>query len=294
MSYVELFGKQIPVRSHHCKYYDNDPEPIEPYINVYVRSKGCNATCKFCEFSNDAHPFNFDKYLEILNEVKKVRVKKFSFTGGEPTLNYNQFRKIILLTREHHPDSSFVLNSNGLNLTKIKDDLEIYNELDSISLSRHHYLDEINNEIFGFKSISSEEIKEIQLNSKNKSLINLSCNLTKGYIDSKEEVYKYLEYANSIGIQWLGLVSLMPINDYCKENLIDFNSLDLVSDRFNLTKVWSYENYCRCNNYVYIPEDLNNVIRVYYKYTYNPYDININLVFDGENLTTGFTNNIII
>ena len=81
---------------------------------------------------------------------------------------------------------------------------------------------------------------------------------------------------------------------YCKENLIDFNALDLVSDRFNLTKVWSYENYCRCNNYVYIPEDLNNVIRVYYKYTYNPYDININLVFDGENLTTGFTNNIII
>lgn len=221
-------------------------------------------------------------------------MKKFAFTGGEPTLNYNQFRKTILLTREHHPDSCFVLNSNGLNLTKIKDDIEIYNELDSISLSRHHYLDEVNNEILGFKSISSEEIKEIQSNNRNKSFINLSCNLTKGYIDSKEEVYKYLEYANSIGIQWLGLVSLMPINDYCKENLIDFNALDLVSDRFNLTKVWSYENYCRCNNYVYIPEKLDNVIRVYYKYTYNPYDININLVFDGENLTTGFTNNIII
>jgi len=68
--------------------------------------------------------------------------------------------------------------------------------------------------------------------------------------------------------------------------------IDLVSDRFNLTKVWSYENYCRCNNYVYIPENLN-LIRVYYKYTYNPSDGNTNLVFDGENLRVGFTNNII-
>jgi len=295
MNFIELFGKQIPVRSHYCKFYDYEPESIEPYVNIYVRSKGCNAKCKFCEFYNDASPFNYDKYLSILNEVKnKVRVKKFAFTGGEPTLNYEQFRKNVLLTREHYPDVVFVLNTNGLNLNKLKKDEEIYNQIDSISLSRHHYIDEINNQILGFNSILAEDIKEIQSNSQDKNLINLTCNLTKSYIDSKEEIYKYLEFADSINIQNVGLVSLMPVNDYCKENLIDFNSLDLVSDRFNLTKVWTYENYCRCNNYIYIPESLHNVIRVYYKYTYNPYDININLVFDGENLTTGFTNNIIL
>lgn len=294
MNQVELFGKQIQVRSHYCQFFNHELEEIEPYVNIYIRSRGCNAKCKFCEYYDDASIFNFDKYTYILNEIKdKIKIKKFSFTGGEPTLNYEQFRKIILLTRKHFPKTTFVLNTNGLNLNKLEQDKEIYDEINSISLSRHHYNDDINDEIFGTKTISSVDIKRIQNNNKDKIFINLTCNLSKGYIDSKEEVYKYLEYANSINIQYVGLVSLMPINDYCKENLIDFDILDLTSDRFNLTKVWTYDDVCRCNNYVYIPEDLNNVIKVYYKYTYNP-GTNPNLIFDGENLTSGFTEKVIL
>lgn len=295
MNFIELFGKQIPVRSHYCKFYDYDPKPLpEPYVNIYVRSKGCNAKCKFCEFYNDASPFNFEKYLYILNEVKdKVRIKKFAFTGGEPTMNYKQFQKIVNITKKHLPNSARVLNTNGYNLDVFKNDEEIFSSIDSISLSRHHYQDKLNNEILGFKSAPKKLLKQIQAENLDKNILHLSCNLIKGYIDSKEEIYKYLEFASSIGIQSVGFVSLMPINDYCKDNLIDFNSLDLVSDRFNLTKIWTYENYCRCNNYVYIPKNLKNVIRVYYKNTYNPYDININLVFDGENLRAGFTEEII-
>lgn len=296
MNFINLFGKEISIRSHYCKFYDNELEPItEPYVNIYVRSKGCNAKCKFCEFADTASIFDYDKYLYILNEIKdKVKIKKFSFTGGEPTLNYKQFQNLVKITRENYKDSAFVLNSNGLNLDKLTTDLETYNEIDSIALSRHHYLDKKNNEILGFKSASKKELKIIQENSKNKNILHLSCNLIKGYIDSKEEIYNFLEFASSIGIQSVGFVSLMPINDYCKENLIDFNTLDLVNDRFNLTKVWSYENYCKCNNYVYIPKNLNNVIKVYYKNTYNPFDVNTNLSFDGKNLKIGFTDNIII
>jgi len=295
MDFIELFGKQIPIRTHYCKFFDSKPAPLkEQYLNIYVRAKGCNAKCEFCEYYDDASNFNYEKYLYILKEIKdKILIKKFAFTGGEPTLNYNQFRETIKLTRKHYPDTTFVLNSNGLNLTKLKDDTETYNEINSISLSRHHYSDEINNKILGFKSISKDDIKIIQENSKNKTLINVSCNLIKGYIDSKEEVYKYLEFASTVGIRYVGLVSLMPINDYCKDNLIDFNSLDLVTNRFSLTKTWSYENVCRCNNYIYIPEN-SKVMKVYYKNTYNPDNSNVNLVFDGENLTNGFSGDIII
>ena len=87
----------------------------------------------------------------------------------------------------------------------------------------------------------------------------------------------------------------MPINDFCKEQYIDFNAIDLISDRFNLTKVWTYKNQCKCNNYIYIPENLST-IKVYYKNTFDPIgDQKVNaLVYDGENLTEGFTNKIII
>lgn len=285
MESITLFNKEIPIRTHHCQLFNYKPKIANPYIDIYVKTKGCNAKCLFCEFSNDAAVFDFEKYLYILNEIKnKIRVKKFAFTGGEPTTNYKQFYRILEITRENFPNSNFVLNTNGYNLDKIN-----FNELDSISLSRHHYFDKINNEILGFKAISKNQLKKL----KKKKVLHLSCNLIKGYIDSKEEIYKFLEFADSIGIESVGFVSLMPVNSYCKDNLIDFNDLDLISERFNLTKTWTYENYCKCSNYIYITKKLN-VITVYYKNTYNPYDINTNLVFDGQNLTIGFSNDKII
>ena len=39
-----------------------------------------------------------------------------------------------------------------------------------------------------------------------------------GDIDTKEEAFKFLEWSNSVRINDVGLVSLMPINDYSKEN----------------------------------------------------------------------------
>lgn len=294
MKFVELFNKKIPLRTHNCRYYDYEPTPIKtPFINIYVRFKGCNANCKFCEYADSASKFNSNKYLEILNEVKsKIKVKKFALTGGEPTLNWDEFKEVIYLTRSIFPDTVIVLNTNGYNLNKLKND-EIIKEIGSLSLSRHHYSDKVNDQIFGSKTPTKKELRNFVSDIDNKYLLNLTCNLIKGYIDNKKEVYKYLEFVSSIGARTAGLVSLMPINEYCKTNLIDFDSLDLISKRFNLTKIHSYENYCKCFNYVYIPKNTTDVINVYYKNTYNPYDIEVNLLYDGENLMSGFTENII-
>lgn len=284
---VILFGKEIKVRDNYCQVFDKLPQPVKnPYVNLYVKFKGCNATCKFCDFQCDANHFNDKKYLEVLNEIKNnVFINKIAFTGGEPTLNFDQFSNILNLT--HQTVKTYLsLNTNGLNLNKV---LDISDKLNCISLSRHHYKDKLNNEIFGFKAPSTKILKEITCKDK----MNITCNLVKGYIDSKKEILKYLEYVSQLGIKSMGLVSLMPINDFCKENEVDFSAIELRSKRFNLTKYQKYENYCQCNNWVYFPKKSNNTIKIYYKWTYNPYEIDTNLVFDGEYLTKGFTKEII-
>lgn len=57
--------------------------------------------------------------------------------------------------------------------------------------------------------------------------IQFRCNLINGYIDSRDEVFKYLDWANELGINDVGLVSLMPVNDYAASLNFFSNSLPL-------------------------------------------------------------------
>jgi pyruvate-formate lyase-activating enzyme len=292
---MEIFGKELKLRSHYCRYFGGEAMSVDsPYVLLYVKFKGCNANCQFCEYQDDAQNFNEDKYFEIIEELrKKIWIKKISFSGGEPTLHIDNLKSILRKTRNLLPNTSIVLNTNGTNLTEVFQDKNLVAVIDNISISRHHYDDKINNEIFGVETIPSKELKELRKNIRRKGLFHLSCNLIKGYIDNKEDVYRYLEYANSMKIKSVGFVSLMPINDFCKDNYVDFNKLDLLNENFRIIKEWSYEDICKCYNYIYIPRDYKRIIRLYHKNNCRPTDVDINLSFDGETLRNGFSGKII-
>jgi len=288
---MNIFGKEITLREHYCSFLGNEPKKVEEqYLTIFVRFKGCNAKCKFCEYMDIANHFNKDKYIQIIEEVKKnIKVKKLSFTGGEPTLNFGKFKDIVLTTRELLPYTGLVLNTNGINLERVLNDDELINTLDNISISRHHYNDDLNNEILGFNSIKLSSIKPYAIKYNDRDLIHCSCNLIKGYIDTKEEIMNYLEEINENNINSVGFVQLMSINQFCTDHFVKFEIDTFTDQRFNLLKKWKYEDICECNNYVYIPKNIRSkIVKVYYKNTYKPSSIVTSLTFDGENLITGF------
>jgi molybdenum cofactor biosynthesis enzyme MoaA len=291
---LEIFGREIPLRTHQCSLFGAEPREIEtPYINIYVRTKFCNAKCQFCTFANTAQKFNKNKYIECINELKdKVRIKKIAFTGGEPTLYWDQFKDMVYTAKEMIPNSSISMNTDGLRLRRLFED-DIINVINNIAISRHHYDDDKNNEIFGTKTPTTEELKWAASKAENKYQIQISCNLIKGYIDNKDEVFKMLEWANQLEINNVGLVSLMPVNKYSREHFINFNVKDLIGENFSVTKEWSYKNACQCTNYVYFPDNLRQPMRVYHKNTFQPSDINETIIFDGENVLLGFDGEII-
>jgi molybdenum cofactor biosynthesis enzyme MoaA len=291
---IELFGKEIPIRSHYCSLFGKDPVEIDnPYVSLYVRTKGCNAKCPFCTYADDASRWNESKYIQVLEEiVSKIRIKKISFTGGEPTLNFKKFKRMVDIAKELSPDSELSVNTDGIRLKQLVED-EVSEKLNWICLSRHHYDDELNNKIFGFKAPSTEDLIKIQESSSNKDRLHFSCNLIKGYMDEKEKLYEFLEWVNNIGVKSVGFVSLMPNNDFSKKNLVDFKIRDLINERFNVTKQWQYKDLCRCSNYIYIPSDLKNLIKVYHKNTYRHLDIQESVIFDGQNVKLGFGEEVI-
>lgn len=293
---ITLFNKKITTRDKYCDFFDSKGSPITtPYVNVYVTLKGCNANCLFCEYKNSGKTFNQSKYENILNELKyqNIELRKLAFTGGEPTLNYNNFKDLFEFTRGTLPKQYITMNTNGVNLSKLYED-KILDKLNDLSLSRHHFNEVENNKILGFDSISTKELTSIQSSLMNKQLIQFSCNLIKGEIDNHEKAIEFLEYTNKVGINKVGFVALMPINKYCIDNFVDIDVMNF-QDNYHNSKRFTNPGCCQCNNYLYPPENFNGkFINVYLKNTYNPSPLLTNtLQFDGENLRYGFGGEII-
>jgi len=294
MSKILIFDKEIEVVTKNCKFFGNEGEETEPRINLYVVTKNCNANCNFCIYKDYANNWNGKKYKEILKHVSsKIRINKIGVTGGEPTLNWDNFIEITDLSKEISPKSELSLNTNGFNLSKLFKD--VYKKYDFINLSRHHYNDDINDRIFNYKSVKTEELKYLSKLKTHNHQLQFKCNLIKGFIDSKEEFFKFMDWSNSIGIYDIGFSSLMPINDFCEKNYINFNISELKNDNFFLTKrMESYKGGCDCFNWIYIPEDnFTNPVHVYHKNTFGPELQTQILTYDGEFLRRGFGGEII-
>jgi len=280
---------KIKPKTKHCQLHNYDLVDVkDPYINIQVKLKGCNADCLFCE-NKKGGDFNDDIFLNKLKLIsEKFRINKINFSGGEPTLNFPKLENLIYKTKELLPDSYIVVNTNGYNLKKLFE--KLHEQVNNIQLSRHHYIDEINNKILGFKAPSKELIKDIASTNKDKKHLSLSCNLIKGYIDNKNDIYKYIEDSSSLGIKWIGFVTLIPLNQYSIDNKIEF---DFGNERSFLNKCWNSGEFCSCSDYIYIPEDLSEPVLVYnIKRTGELKNSHV-LTYDDNVFKLGYSNDII-
>jgi MoaA/NifB/PqqE/SkfB family radical SAM enzyme len=291
LSIIKLFGQDVLIKDYYCALDDNPPSKIfSPYINLYVQiTNNCNAGCAFCCNQNKNNfIFDIDKFYKVIEEIlKTVDIRKISFTGGEPTLYMPFLSKALHFVKEISPDTFTVINTNGSNLVKVG---ELSDVLNSVAVSRHHYNDEINEKIFGSSLVAtSDDLKQFP----HKEILHLSCNLMKDYIGNEEEIYKYLEFADSVGCDDVGFVTLMKINNYCEQQFINFADLNLKNDNMYVSKNWNNNGNCKCRNYLYVA-DSTNVIRVYSRYYVKQNNCESNLVFNGQYLRQGFIGKIII
>lgn len=74
---MEIFGKEIAVKSHGCNVMDEFGQRIIPSVNLFVKvTKGCNAQCLFCSNAHSTDvpsAFNVPKMIAIINELKKKK-----------------------------------------------------------------------------------------------------------------------------------------------------------------------------------------------------------------------------
>ena len=115
-------GKEWLMDRNSPIYYRIDHKALCAYLEVQIADH-CNLKCRGCmHFSNIVDkpaffPINsFEEDLQIMSD--SLEILKFRIMGGEPLLNHN-FEKYVILIREFFPKSKIIIVTNGLLLDKI-------------------------------------------------------------------------------------------------------------------------------------------------------------------------------
>lgn len=274
---------------------------LNPQINLYIRATNlCNCKCRFCEYHGENTVFNIEEFERVIKTLSiQGIIGKIQITGGEPTLCPDIYN-IVRILRDNFPNHFIGINSNGTNIeTLVSLSNKLLNGNDGVSniaISRHHYDDEINKEIFGNNNIPNKEELRKFIDTVGTEKIHISCNIQKNYIGSLTEMYKFLDMASSIGCTDVGFVGLMDVNEYSREEKLDF--YDLLDDETALEHMKTREfterhGWCRCANYVYIANSTAQEISFYARQVLNLKESVNTLVFDGQKLRLGFSGPII-
>lgn len=280
----------IKCREYYCSVDGNTPQKMDDKeISLYiVTTRKCTAHCEFCEYNKGKAGLNIESVKRAIDEiVKYFYLKEIHFTGGEPSLESDAIDEICKYAKTINPLVQTSVNTNGFNLNR----LESIKDLDNVAISRHAITDSANCEVFGTNCVAyASDIFAF----KDKSKLHLSCNLIKGYVDSFDKILDYLEFAATLGINDVGLVSLMNINDYCKQHFVDFNKLNIkLTDKFTKTKCCrdigdgTSPVCCMCENYLYQTSNMK-LVSMYHRYAIQSNKICSYLVFENGKLKLGF------
>lgn len=291
-----MWYDKIEFKHKTCMDKYNECNPIkENVISLYVvMTRKCNVNCPFCEFTKGSVIVDIEQFEKLYKELRQIcYISTVHFTGGEPTLELDKIKRICNIVKESDDFTQTSVNTNGIFIEKLEG---IY-ELDNISLSRHHYDDSKNIEIFGNNSVPT--VERIS-NFKEKNKLHLSCNLIKGYIDNEVEIQKYLDFAGNLDIHDIGVVSLMGINDYCINNFVSFENIDL-SKIPNLCNSRCYRKFkentdlllCRCDNYLYTTSDMK-LVSMYHRYAIKNDEIADCLVYENNHIKQGFNGIVLV
>jgi len=257
---IELFGQKIPVKGYICSEnggpYREKPKDKKIQLTICPTSF-CAAKCPFCLAVNTPDKVFIDteklrETLEYLEEANVVR--GVSVTGGEPFTDVGVLNEVLNMTFDIlGKDTEVSLNTNSMYIDRFRD-IEAIDLLESIHVSRHHYDDNINNELFGnTKMPGKEALSEVIKSFPYDDLFVLNCMMAKGYIDSTGEICRYLDFVAETGAYKASFITATVVNEYTGKRVVDYRDVfDENDKRFLFTRRYQDYEWCRCRDGIYL------------------------------------------
>ena len=257
---IEILGKKLRVKDYVCSpdgiNYRRKPENTQLYLSVCPVSY-CPAGCPFCiatgtKTHKKLNIERFRKTMELLRRDDLVGGVKI--TGGEPFYDAELLDEVVSVLFDIFGFGLEVsISTNGMWLDKIHK-IRHLEHVESIHISRHHYDDEINRDLFGGAAVpDGEKLREVINSISYRDIFVFNCMLLKGCIDSPEEAHKFLDFAISVGAPKVGFMACTPINDYASAHRVPYEDVIRDGDESLLFTRGFYDyEFCHCRDGVYV------------------------------------------
>lgn len=282
-------GTKINLKDTFCQLWDNEIISTDPSANLYIRlTNQCNARCRFCVYHGEKTELNLEALELALFELKNRNIiYKMQITGGEPTVEPELLQDVVKIIRKYFKSNFVGINSNGFRLGALED---IDKYVDNFAISRHHYDDTINQNIFGTTHIPNTSDLESFIKCVGSEKVHFSCNLMKQYIGNMGEIQRYLEFASATGCNDVGFVSLMPVNKFAasQQVIFDESGIDESSDFMKYKQYTKCGGCCKCANYMYFCKNTGRMIDIYGRFAAQKDNTPGILSFDKDTLREGF------
>jgi len=159
-----------------------------PNLSI-VLPGGCQAHCQFCFwYQKPTDPQWIQKLIHTLDTLPAC-FEQVSITGGEPTLSPYLLQTLQILASRRGKYKKIVMTTNGIRLMNYIN--EVSNGVDHINISRHHWLEEKNQEVFKTANVpTTSQLREMADMFRNKLTFN--CVISDMSVD---DMHKFLVYA---------------------------------------------------------------------------------------------------
>ena len=193
-------------------------------LSVVPQDVGCNAKCKFCISKSTFKPEDI-RFVDscVLDRACRYAKDCGAQTGiitgkGEPLLmDPERIRQVVNVMSDHFAQIDIHTNGRALEKMDVRCRLADLHEagLTNITLSIAHYSKEHNSRLMGFKPYDIAGVISVL---KNYNFhVRLSCVLAKSYIDSLEEIEKYLDFAHDYDADSVIFRELWVAGEKCPE-----------------------------------------------------------------------------
>lgn len=256
---VRLFGRETVLKGYVCSSDGVQYRPKTGKIRVQLSillTGYCDAHCPFCIAAPTDDETTLDmavleKMLLLLREEDCVR--GISITGGEPFSRVKELDQAVsMIFRIFGYGMELNIDTNGTGIAHLPRIPELAH-VDTVHISRHHWLDRRNEELFGRPMPSAEELRAGIAAVSFRDLFVLNCMLLRGWVEQPEDVHRYMDFAIGLGAPKVAFITGTPVNDFIRQRRITFEEVLRDEDPSLLfTRGFRDYDWCRCRDGVYV------------------------------------------
>ena len=256
---VTLLGKEVKLKSELCSPDGIHYRPKEGRIRLQLSillTRYCDARCPFCiaaptDSPQVLDPARLEKVLLLLRGEDRVR--GISITGGEPFSQPEALNETVsLIFRIFGFGMEITIDTNGTGIQHLAGIRDLQH-VDTVHISRHHWLDEKNEALFGRPMPTSEALREAIASVGIRDLFVLNCMLLRGFVEKPEDAHRYLDFAIETGVQKVSFITGTPVNDFIRQRRVLYENVLREDDPSLLfTRGFRDHSFCRCQDGIYV------------------------------------------